>query len=138
MAESESNYVRLLKLMPEFDSRDKWLWGVRSREGLTGRVSFEVTERFKYTSTVSINQQDRPGSWLSKPVLVIRMYHDAEMAEVVDSKSRGQFKGSYAYPNEKMFHSDEKEQLNAYLGEWLSQCIQHGYATEPLSLEGIL
>lgn len=138
MAESESNYVRLLKLMPGFDNKDKWQWGVRSRDGVAGIVSFEVTERFKYTSTVNIHQQDHLGLWLCKPVLVIRMYHDAEMAEVVDSDNRGQLKGSYSYPNQKMFHNDEKEQLNTYLGEWLGQCIMHGYAPGPLSLEGIL
>ena len=136
MADSEANYARLLKLMPGFDSRDQWLWGVQLPKGILGQVCFEVTERFKYTSTVCIRQQDFLGAWLRKPCLVIRMYHDAGMAEVVNSKNKSQLKGVYSYPNRNMFQCDEKEQLNAYLGEWLSQCLHHGCSAKPLSLEG--
>jgi uncharacterized protein YqiB (DUF1249 family) len=31
-----------------------------------------------------------------------------------------------------MFQPDEKSQINKYLGELLTYCIEHGYSLEPL------
>ncbi|GIS51825.1 MAG: hypothetical protein Ct9H90mP27_3160 [Gammaproteobacteria bacterium] len=36
------------------------------------------------------------------------------------------FSGSYEYPNKKMRQPDEKEQINKFLGEILSLCIEKG------------
>lgn len=92
-----------------------------------------MEERFRYTSTVVVSQRLEDGSpWLESPRLLVRLYHDARMAEVLCNRQRRQLSGRYPYPNPQMHQPDEKLQLNAFLGEWLSQCLHHGQLLEPV------
>ena len=131
MSECETNYARLLKLMPTIGRRKLT---VTYPGGQTVRVLFELLEDFRYTSSVRISQDAASCDWLHLPSMVIRLYHDARMAEVVDAQNMRQLRGIYAYPNEQMLHTDEKVQRNLYLGEWLCYCLQHGHIDEELSL----
>lgn len=131
MAQCEANYWRILKLMPDFDACDEREFQI-SHEAINARIRLRVDERFAYTSTLEISQQDSGESrWLEAPVLQVRMYHDATMAEVVCIRRR-QMAGVYPYPNPLMHQPDEKAQLNSYLGEWLSHCLSHGHMVEPV------
>ena len=130
MADCEANYARLLKLLPSQDAACQSIVGVTYQNGVTVQVKIVVTERFKYTSTVCLTQEDQLGKWLSKPELTVRLYHDAAAAEVIHYENMKQLNGSYGYPNSRMYHSDEKVQLNAYLSEWLSHCLHHGHLLE--------
>lgn len=133
MTECEANYARLLKLMPDMEQEAKRTFGVTFRHQPNIRVCLEVVEKFKYTATLRLTHQDNKGQWLTKPSLLIRIYHDARMAEVVEPDASRQLKGLYGYPNEKMYQPDEKMQRNLYLGEWLRQCLSHGYAVDELN-----
>jgi len=134
MAQCEANYARLLKLMPDLDRCDEREFQVSHGE-FHATVRLSVAERFNYTSTVVISQRSEGSSdWLEAPELMIRLYHDAGMAEVVCIKRRRQLSGVYGYPNSDMRHPDEKAQLNDFLGEWLSHCISHGHQLEPVFL----
>jgi len=131
MAQCETNYMRILKLMPDFDDCDEREFQV-SHEALSARVRLRVDERFAYTSTLEVSQQHAADSeWLQAPTLLVRLYHDAGMAEVVCVRRR-QMAGVYPYPNPLMHQPDEKAQLNEYLGEWLSHCLNHGHMIEPV------
>jgi len=132
MAICEANYARLVKLMPDTDTCDlrefQVVWGEHQ-----AHIRIEVEERFTYTTTLQISQQDMlVESWLESPALVVRLYHDAGMAEVICMKRRRQLSGVYPYPNREMRQPDEKVQLNSYLGEWLSHCLQYGQVVEPV------
>ncbi len=132
MAICEVNYARLNKLMPDLEECDmrefQLVWGKHQVQ-----IRFEVEERFVYTTTLQISQQEHNGSsWLESPALVVRLYHDARMAEVICLKRRRQLSGAYPYPNRDMHQPDEKVQLNHYLGEWLSHCQQYGQLIEPV------
>jgi uncharacterized protein YqiB (DUF1249 family) len=63
---------------------------------------------------------------LFRPSMVIRLYHDARMAEVISSQNVRQIKPRYDYPNADMHHPDEKQQINMFLKEWLQLCLQLG------------
>ncbi|NQY62487.1 MAG: DUF1249 domain-containing protein [Alteromonadaceae bacterium] len=63
---------------------------------------------------------------LFKPVMMIRLYHDARMVEIISSQNVRQVKPRYDYPIEAMFHQDEKRQLSQFLKEWLHLCLQQG------------
>ncbi|MCV6588071.1 MAG: DUF1249 domain-containing protein [Marinobacterium sp.] len=131
MAQCESNYMRLLRLMPDFDDCDERAFQVSVQEHSV-RVTLRVDERFAYTSTVEISQQHEHDSrWLQAPALLVRLYHDAGMAEVVCVRRR-QMAGVYPYPNPLMHQPDEKAQLNDYLAEWLGHCLSHGHLIEPV------
>jgi len=134
MAECESNYARLLKLLPEKSSRKL---AVTYLSGPSVTVLFEVLENFRYTSSVRISQCAASCDWLHLPSMAVRLYHDAKMAEVVDAEHMRQLRGIYAYPNEQMHHADEKVQRNLYLGEWLRYCLQHGHVVEEVSLADV-
>lgn len=128
----EANYVRLLKLLPDLDTQDLQEYRI-SGQGHRLLVRLEVEERFRYTSTVVVSQRLEDGSpWLESPRLLVRLYHDARMAEVLCNRQRRQLSGRYPYPNPQMHQPDEKLQLNAFLGEWLSQCLHHGQLLEPV------
>lgn len=131
MSECETNYARLLKLMPQVGNRKL---AVTYPGGQTVTVLFELLEDFRYTSSVRISQCAASCDWLHLPSMAVRLYHDARMAEVVDAQHMRQLRGIYAYPNEQMHHTDEKVQRNLYLGEWLCYCLQHGHVDEDVSL----
>ena len=58
--------------------------------------------------------------------LDVRLYHDAQLAEVVSSKGCSQFKARHDYPNQQMHQCDEKSQLNQFLSELIAFCLVKG------------
>ncbi|MGB2130544.1 MAG: DUF1249 domain-containing protein [Marinobacterium sp.] len=135
MAQGELNYQRLLKLLPDLDSCDQREFQV-DMDSQRARVRLEVDERFTYTTSVVVSQQyENASAWLESPRLVVRLYHDARVAEVICTRQRRQLAGVYAYPNQQMRYPDEKAQLNIFLGEWLSHCLAHGQLLEEVFAE---
>jgi len=133
LADCEANYLRLCKLMPTMESCDDYQFLVSWKQHEVS-VRIRIEERFAYTSTLVLEQEVASTRWLQMPVLVVRLYHDARMAEVICRKQRRQFKGFYPYPNDQMHHPDEKAQLNRYLAEWLSHCLAHGQSISRLAI----
>lgn len=130
----ETNYARLLKLLPrEKDRREyKICWHQHNY-----CVQIKRDEEFAYTSTLLVSYWPETVSpWFNPQTLVVRLYHDARMAEVVCMKRRKQLDGRYNYPNPEMHQPDEKFQLNQYLAEWLSLCLAAGAVELPSSLAG--
>ena len=141
MADCDANFIRLLKLMPELESfrerhfqlvndlpeqyvRDFALSSSQSDEEQKVRIS--VLEVFRYTSTLSIQQLTQVSDWIDPPGILVRVYHDASTAEAVAYQGQRAFLAKYAIPNPTMYHQDEKRQINEFLGEWLSLCLQAG------------
>lgn len=127
-AECELNYSRLLKLLRTFPDDERY-FGVGPQQQLTMRV----TERCPYTTTLEIAPTPLPIDSVA-PSLIVRVYHDARLAEVIAFANSRRPRPRYEYPNEAMFQPDEKAQWNRFLGEWLSHCLQHGFNLDrPLS-----
>lgn len=122
------NYAKLLRLMPDQDQRDSWEYSA-SPAG-THSISIRVLERAPYTTTVAVEQQGKINKWLRDLSLGVRIYHDAEMAEVVNWAQYRQFLGRYPYPNKNMHQMDEKAQLNQFLSDWLGLCLAQGHSLE--------
>jgi len=142
----EANYIRVLKLLPNFDESDQRDFVVET-SAQKYLMNIEVLERFKYTSTLQITQQRIDENHADRSVnrdylidvfstkLLVRLYHDAKLAEVVSPQTHAQLKGKYPYPNDEMYQVDEKMQLNDYLAQWLSYCLSHGYvANQPSTI----
>lgn len=125
-SQCERNYLKMMKLMPLFYEQDEYRYELHSDKGSLGGLKLRVTERFKYTATVEVTQLMDFGEWLPAPTMLVRVYHDARMAEVIAFQNKRRFKGTYDYPNDDMHHKDEKAQLNSFLGQWLNYCMQHG------------
>ena len=153
IAECEANYARLMRLLPDLSDTDRRTFSVRLGES-EPRVRFEVAQRCPYTTVVRIVQDghpapgqdpgasgDDPGQdsgqgsaqqvpGLAETSLVIRIYHDAKAAEVVEYQNQRGFHAVYDYPNARMRHPDEKAQVNRFLGEFLGVCLEHGVSSE--------
>ena len=150
MACCEANYFRLLGLFPDLHKKDQ------RRIGLSvvgdAEVVLCVLERTTYTTLLSIAQRqidtvDAVGTrsertdksvtvrWFKPPMLTVRLYHDAQIAEVITYGSNRGVRPKNAYPNQHMFQPDEKRQWNDFLEELLVLCRQHGYAVgEPVPI----
>ena len=143
MACCEANYFRLLALFPDLHGADERRIGLSS--GTEVEVVLTVLERTTYTTLLSIAQRqisadETPDTrseridksvtvrWIKPPVLTVRLYHDAQIAEVITNGSNRGVRPKNAYPNQQMFQPDEKRQWNHFLEEWLVLCRQHGYA----------
>ncbi len=101
-------------------------------------VEMKIVEAFKYTSTLEITQQPELKQWMTNPSMLVRVYHDACTAEVVSYQGHRNLKPRYSRPNPQMYHADEKMQVNAFLGEWLTLCLKVGRSAKvPDSLMSI-
>ena len=101
-------------------------------------VEMKILEAFRYTTTLEITQLPELKQWMTNPSMLVRVYHDACTAEVVSYQGHRNLKPRYSQPNAHMYHSDEKMQVNAFLGEWLTLCLKIGRSTKvPDSLQSI-
>ena len=135
MAQCESNYWLLGKLMPDAGTLDAWQFAVEGPGG-GWEMRIDITERMRYTTNVVIRRQDAVANrWLQMPELTVRLYHDAEIAEVLAWEDHRRLQVRYDYPNHAMYQSDEKAQFNQFLGEWLRVCIARGHSLDDVSLQ---
>ena len=74
----------------------------------------------------SISGAEDGSGYHSSYEAVVRVYHDAGLAEVVNCQHYRQFSARYEYPNEQMYQVDEKAQVNRFLSELLAHCLKHG------------
>lgn len=126
-AECEANFLRLMKLMPDLDETNERLFAVTLAGQIPIRIQLQVTERCPYTTMIELQQLQGVNPWTPRAQFCLRVYHDAKMVEVESYRRQKPREGRYEYPNGRMFHRDEKAQINSFLGEWLSHCLQHGY-----------
>lgn len=128
----ESNYARLLRLLPAMrDGASERRVALSQGERLVGVLVLEVLENCPYTSTLRV-RQEYALPWLPSPQMEVRVYHDARMAEVTGAENARRFRSIYPYPNAAMHQPDEKSQLNLFLGEWLSHCLACGHELAPV------
>ena len=116
----EVNYGRLLRLLPDCDTEDlQYQFEVNTSLFYT----IKIIECSRYTSTLEMSQKSQVGYDFLRPVVQVRLYHDAKMAEVISAQNIGSLKPSYQYPNIKMYQKNEKEMVNLFLAEWLQFCL---------------
>ena len=83
---------------------------------------------------LTVNVTSQNGELFVKwPNLDVRIYHDVRSAEVIRFDQHRNFRFRYPTPNDNMFQPDEKSQINKFLGELLTHCIEHGYSLEPVA-----
>ncbi|MEH6595898.1 MAG: DUF1249 domain-containing protein [Colwellia polaris] len=127
MALCEINYMLLLRILA-----DKEQVGEQRCFFISDFLSYRVTvnEVTKYTTLITIIQEANIRGYnlteLFRPKMVVRLYHDARMAEVISNQDVQQIKPRYDYPNERMHLPDEKQQVNYFLKEWLQLCLKLG------------
>jgi len=117
----ERNFNKLLEWLPDLNCREGvFMLSVAD----LSPVRIEILEQNPYTTTVHIRQSIQGGDpWLSALVMKVRIYHDAQVAEVIACQGIHSFQAFYPYPNPKMLQPYEKRRVNQFFGEWLSYCL---------------
>jgi uncharacterized protein YqiB (DUF1249 family) len=125
----ELNYIQLRQLVPDMCAVQD-----RSISRVDGALDLylSVLERSKYTTTVHLSYQfnDSEGDFPA-PDLVVRMYHDAQVAEVI---SRGRQRAHRDAEYDRFRHQyciQTKWQVNRFLHKWLGYCLRQGHAFSP-------
>lgn len=141
MAECEANYARLHKLLTQHFNKhiedqhgDEYRFMIsRGEQQWLNQV--RVLERSPYTTTLQLSQASVSvaSTWLHMPRLTVRMYHDAKLAEVLAWEGHKRLRPRYEYPNQAMYHADEKLQINQFLGEWLKMSLECGLTISEFS-----
>ena len=123
----ETNYMVVLRLLA-----DKEIAGEVREFFINENLSYTIVvdEVTRYTSLVSIaqeaNHQCEKLAKIMRPVMQLRLYHDARMVEVISSQHIARVKPRYDYPNDEMHQPDEKQQILLFLKEWLQLCLKQG------------
>ena len=136
----EMNFHQFVKLLPGLRSgQDSWAFNAGVEKAKL-QVYISVLESAPYTTTLSVEQnhhfsQSEPQSQaqasLSTPRIVVRLYHDVNMAEIISWDHHRRWKPQYAYPNINMYQPDEKFALDRFLGDWLAFCRKQGLLPHP-------
>lgn len=117
-----ANYGRLQRLLPEVDEQEM---AYRFAAGNNLSYVILIQQCEPYTTTLEMRQVSSALPDYLQPVMQIRLYHDARLAEVLGFQHMGRFKPSYQYPNQLMHQKNEKELVNHFLAEWLGFCLHN-------------
>jgi uncharacterized protein YqiB (DUF1249 family) len=152
-ADCEANYVRLCRLLPEIAALSQCARTLADPSQATqgfkqlqrvleidlpssqlGELSISVNEQCRYTTTLAVTVHIHglavpDDSARGGVKMLVRLYHDVRLAEVIAFSGKHSKLASYEYPNEVMFQPDEKEQQNRFLAEWLGLGLIHGLAS---------
>jgi uncharacterized protein YqiB (DUF1249 family) len=132
----EKNYVCLVRLLP-FLFECKGLISVCARHS-NSRLAVSILEQCRYTQVVEIKHIFNEASqYIHELSMKVRIYHDAQLAEVISYQGHSRMHSKYPYPNQKMFHRDEKRQANYLLHDWLDTMkeVEFDFEHECLSPE---
>lgn len=94
------------------------------------KVDIRVLESFVYTTTLEIKISSGFPAWAPAPRMQLRLYHDADTAEPLSYQGHRRIPVCSPVPNARMYHEDEKRQINEFLAEWLELCVRFGIRTQ--------
>jgi len=125
----EANYIYLRRLVPQLDGQhDAQLSQVERGPDL----HLAVTERCPYTTTLMLTHTfSGTGGAEALPDLMVRIYHDARVAEVVaeswpDRRRPGPAEGTAeAASGQSQLHW--RWSMNRFLNRWLRYCLHEGH-----------
>ncbi|WP_028774868.1 DUF1249 domain-containing protein [Shewanella waksmanii] len=109
------NYFNILAWLPaEVMPGDAWCVA-----GDFGQLDVRLLENTQYTQLIELSRSVADNEFIETPKVTVRIYHDAKLAEVLTSRQIYRLRPVYDYPNVRMYHRDEKYQVNAFLEELL-------------------
>ncbi|WP_223577420.1 DUF1249 domain-containing protein [Kangiella taiwanensis] len=122
MALCSSNYAKLSRIVNLVDIELEQSFSVH----IDGQPNLLISlkQRSEHTATYELLQESQNISL--KRRYLVRMYHDAKVAEVLSGLNQGMLPPVFPYPNKQMKQPDEKIQLNRFLAEWLNFCLEFG------------
>ena len=125
MALYESNYLRLLGLVPELDRLDGCF---RSRVAGDCDLYLEILERSRYTVTLSLTYQFETDDGLHvNPDITVRAYLDGRQAEVLAIGKKQRHPALRQLVREHREELDRRWRCNMVLNKWLDYLSDQGH-----------
>src|SRR5210317_954087 len=121
----ESNYLRLLRLVPELGRLDGCF---RSRVAGDCDLHLEILERSRYTVTLSLTYHlETDDGLLIDPDMSIRAYLDGQLAEVLAIGKSQRHPALRRLVNEHREELDRRWRRNIVLNKWLDYLREQGH-----------
>jgi len=125
MALYESNFLRLLNLIPELDRIDGCF---RSRVAGACNLHAEILERSRYTITLSLTYQFESDCGLvADPDMQVRAYLDGQLAEVLSLGGDLRHAELRRLVRANCHELDVRWKRNVILNKWLEYLIDQGH-----------
>lgn len=125
MALYESNYLRLLRLIPEVDRIDGCF---RSRVAGDCDLHIEILERSRYTVTLSLTYHlETDDGLLIDPDMTIRVYLDGQMTEAMAVGAKQRHVELSLLIRQHRRELDLRWQRNIVLNKWLEYLSENGH-----------
>lgn len=125
MALYESNYLRLLRLVPELERLDGCY---RSRVAGDCDLFVEIVERSRYTVTLSLTYRfDTAQGVLADPDMTVRAYLDGQLAEVLGIGNWRRHAELRRFVKENACELDLRWRRNIILNKWLEYLTDQGH-----------
>jgi len=122
----ESNYIKLSRLTTEFD----WSgWSMVSTSVRDIDLHAQLLRREPYTTTLKLTYWfEEPGGLLvPDPDLILRVYHDARLAEVVSGRDRHTHHKLRELACDSSAELDRRWRINMMLNKWLDYLFDVGH-----------
>jgi len=121
----ESNYQKLFRLIPNLGALDKTAIGNTHNQP---SLHLDILERNPYTLTIELSHCFKQQlSDLLAPAVKIRVYLDAQLAEVIRDQDRLAVDRVYQNPGRALEIQEYKWRLNYFLQKWLDYCLKNEY-----------
>lgn len=125
MALYESNYLRLLHLIPELERIDGCF---RSRVAGDCELHVDILERCRYTVTMSLTYYfDTDDGRSADPDLRVRAYLDGRLAEAMDLNGNHRHAELRRLSKAHRRELDDRWRRNVVLNKWLEYLTEHGH-----------
>ncbi len=119
----ENNFLRLRRLIPKLQSMPSQL--VSHRPSCLS-LHLNILEQTKFTTTLCLTYYfDENEQHVAEPALTVRVYHDANQAEVLTGHLRHGRIQLHDIPAQA---AKTKWQMNRFLYKWLGYCLHLGHA----------
>ena len=125
MALYESNYLRLLRVLPELERLDGCF---RSRVAGDCDLHLEVLERCRYTVTLSLTYHlETDDGLILDPDITVRAYLDGQLAEAMRVGDRQRHTALRKFVEEHRRELDLRWRRNIVLNKWLEYLSDQGH-----------
>jgi uncharacterized protein YqiB (DUF1249 family) len=121
----ESNFQKLLRLIPDLSDIKDGAIGLAASQAT---LYLAVIEETPYTKTVELSHCfNNNANELMAPAVIIRVYLDARLAEVLSDHARARVARVYPDPRNSRDIMNYKWRLNYFLQKWLDHCLGKNY-----------
>ncbi len=125
MALYESNYLRLMHLIPELERLDGCF---RSRVAGDCELHVDILERCRYTVTLSLTYLfDTDEGRVADPDMTVRAYLDGQQAEAMSLSGHHRHATLRRLAKEHKAELDARWKRNVVLNKWLDYLTDHGH-----------